>query len=133
MAMLDALELARKLTVKAVAWGGLGLSAGLLVMCLGLMPTVHPGFERKDSHEADIGKVENEIMQNAAQIMGIHSYQDRHQALDDAKSILQLKAQECGLPKDAPVDVYRETILGLNDECKRLGGTACDIPACGNL
>lgn len=126
MTIIDFIELVRMLTVKVVAWLGLGIAAGMMVLCFGWWPSFHPGFERVDLHKMDMERVEMEIA-------GIHSYQDRHQALDDAKSILQLKAQECGLPKNTPIDVYRDTILGLNDECKRLGGAACDIPACGNL
>jgi hypothetical protein len=126
MPLVDFIDIAKKLTVKVVAWLALGGVGGLTVICFGLWQSLHPGFERIDKHAADVEHIE-------AEIRGILAYNSDHQALDDSKSILQLKAQECQLPKDAPKDVYAQTIINSAEEYQRLTGRVYNIPACGDL
>lgn len=126
MPLLEFVEIVRMLTVKVVAWMGLGIASGIAVLCLGLLPSIYPGFERIDRHQQD-------VMQLEAEIKSIHGYQNMHQALDDSKSILQLKAQECGLPAHAPKDVYSGTIIELAEEYQRLTSQVYNIPSCSDL
>lgn len=126
MPLVDFIDIAKRLTVKVVAWLALGGVGGLTVISFGFWQSLHPGFERVDKHSIDIDRLEQEIK-------GILSYNADHQAIDDSKAILQLKAQECQLPKDAPKDVYAQTIINSAEEYQRLTGRIYNIPACGDL
>lgn len=119
-----------KLHVRTVAW----LALLGVIAAFGFVPLIFPGFERAD-----------DAKQISASVAAVHTEaqareyrEDARDAVDDSKSVLQLKAQECSAPKDAARDVYRQTILTLAQECRALAaksGTAvnCDIPACGDL
>jgi len=73
---------------------------------------------------------------NTSQVAHLIEQEEEHQALNDQKSIFDLKAKECKLKGDG-TDIYRDNILRLADEYNRImhdksQGQAI-IPACGDL
>ena len=126
MMLEDVLSLAKKIHIGTVAWAAMLLSAGTAQIVFGFWPALHPGFVRVDTFQSAINRVSD---QNTSIVNGLR----KHQALDDAAKILDLKEKECDLPKDAPKDVYSRNILSLAEDYETITGTQYSIPACENL
>jgi len=126
MALDDLLSVAKRIHIGTVAWAAMLLSAGTAQLVFGFWPALHPGFVRADTFQNAINSVSD---QNKSIVNGLR----KHQALDDAAKILDLKEKECELPKDAPKDVYSRDILSLAEDYESITGTQYVIPACENL
>jgi len=126
MALDDLLSVAKRIHIGTVAWAAMLLSAGTAQLVFGFWPALHPGFVRADTFQNAINLVSD---QNKSIVNGLR----KHQALDDAAKILDLKEKECELPKDAPKDVYSRDILSLAEDYESITGTQYVIPACENL
>jgi hypothetical protein len=122
----DVLTAARRIHVGTVAWAAFLLAAGTAQLAFGFWPAVHPGFVRNDIFQTAVNQVSEKTS-------GIVAGLRRHQALDDAAKILDLKEKECMLPKDAPKDVYSRDILSLDQDYQDITGQPYNIPACENL
>jgi len=126
MALDDVFSIAKRIHIGTVAWGAMLLSAGTAQLVFGFWPALHPGFVRVDTFQNAINRVSDQNTSIVARL-------SKHQALDDATKILDLKEKECELPKDAPKDVYSRDIMSAAEDYQTITGAQYQIPACENL
>jgi hypothetical protein len=120
------LAIAKRMHIGTVAWAALIIAAGTVELAFGFFPKLHPGFVRNDIFQMAQQTISS---QTNSIVAGLR----RHQALDDAAKILDLKEKECALPKDAPRDVYSRDILNLDQDYQEIVGRPYDIPGCDAL
>ena len=116
--MPDLLMLARRLHLGTIAWAAfLGMLAGF-----GAFPLLFPGFAHEDA-----------LLQTDVRLTQAEDANKQLREVQLSDSILQLKDKECSLPKDAPKNVYAQTIIKAAQEYQRLAGVPYAVPACDDL
>lgn len=129
MSIMEIVSAAKRLHIGTVAWLALGIALVVGALSFGELPWLFSGFAR---HE-EIAEVTREVQANTGAINATNAQNQKHWAIQLSDYILDLKEKECGLPKDAPKDVYARTIIKAAEEYRDLAGTPYNIPACGDL